>query len=112
MCQVSVTRYRNAGNEDPWVRAWWARRLKRQVPCLEYYSVSPAGHVVHDECPETINQLLAKWIAQKVRPTPLSIDVYWILHNYKQHFSSVFELLQQMGFFARLPVFSVFCSVT
>ena len=48
------------------MRAWWARRLKRQVPAVEYYSVSPAGHVVHDEAPETINQLLTQWIACKV----------------------------------------------
>ena len=49
------------------MRAWWARRLKRQVPAVEYYSVSPAGHVLHDEVPDTINHLLAQWIARKVR---------------------------------------------
>lgn len=57
-----------AGQEDPWVKAWWARRLKRQAPAAEYYSISPAGHCPHDECPDTINHLVELWIAAKVLP--------------------------------------------
>lgn len=67
LCEQGIPVCQMHGNEDPWVKAWWARRLKRQVPSVEYYRVSPAGHVVHDEVPETINKLLADWIAGKER---------------------------------------------
>jgi pimeloyl-ACP methyl ester carboxylesterase len=62
---------RCAGNEDPWVKAWWARRVKRQAPSIEYYSISPAGHCPHDECPDTINTLVEEWIAAKVQASCL-----------------------------------------
>ena len=49
------------------MRAWWARRLKRQVPAIEYYSISPAGHCPHHEVPHTVNVLIQEWIRSKVR---------------------------------------------
>lgn len=49
------------------MRAWWARRLKRQVPAIEYYSLSPAGHCPHHEAPHTVNVLIRQWIQAKVR---------------------------------------------
>eukprot|EP00892_Ulva_mutabilis_P005890 jgi/Ulvmu1/3673/UM017_0087.1 len=57
------------GEQDPWVRAWWARRLKRQVPAAEYFSISPAGHCPHHEVPHTINALMHQWILSKEEGT-------------------------------------------
>ena len=40
------------GKEDPWVRPIWGLRVKRQLPEVPYYEISPAGHCPHDEVPE------------------------------------------------------------
>lgn len=56
-----------AGAQDPWVKGFWARRLKRRVPALRYFSIDPAGHCPHHEAPETVNSLLAEWVDVQVR---------------------------------------------
>jgi hypothetical protein len=58
--------FRCAGENDPWVRSWWARRLKRRVPTADYFAISPAGHCPHHEAPNTVNHLIRAWIAAKV----------------------------------------------
>ncbi|URE33311.1 alpha/beta hydrolase fold [Musa troglodytarum] len=50
------------GREDPWVRPIWGFQVKRQLPEVPYYEISPAGHCPHDEVPEVINFLLRGWI--------------------------------------------------
>lgn len=40
------------GKEDPWVKPIWGRQVKRQMPDVPYYEISPAGHCPHDEVPE------------------------------------------------------------
>ncbi|KAG7945786.1 hypothetical protein I3843_14G006500 [Carya illinoinensis] len=50
------------GKEDPWVRPFWGLQVKRQVPEVPYYQISPAGHCPHDEVPEVVNYLLRGWI--------------------------------------------------
>ncbi|WOK95544.1 pheophytinase, chloroplastic [Canna indica] len=50
------------GREDPWVRPIWGLKVKRQLPEVPYYEISPAGHCPHDEVPEVINFLLRGWI--------------------------------------------------
>lgn len=53
------------------MKSFWARRLKRRVPAVTYYSVSPAGHCPHHEAPRAVNTLLAEWIASQVRSSRL-----------------------------------------
>jgi hypothetical protein len=62
-----------AGAQDPWVRSFWARRLKRRVPSVTYYSLSPAGHCPHHEVPAAVNTILLEWVAAQVRMPPLHI---------------------------------------
>lgn len=50
------------GKEDPWVRPVWGLKVKRQLPEVPYYEISPAGHCPHDEVPEVVNYLLRGWI--------------------------------------------------
>ncbi|CAK9147515.1 unnamed protein product [Ilex paraguariensis] len=50
------------GKEDPWVKPIWAFQVKRQLPEVPYYEISPAGHCPHDEVPEVVNFLLSGWI--------------------------------------------------
>ncbi|XP_020114200.1 pheophytinase, chloroplastic [Ananas comosus] len=50
------------GREDPWVRPIWGLKIKRQLPEVPYYEISPAGHCPHDEVPEVVNFLLRGWI--------------------------------------------------
>lgn len=40
------------GKEDPWVRPVWGLKVKKQLPEVPYYEISPAGHCPHDEVPE------------------------------------------------------------
>ncbi|XP_010922247.1 pheophytinase, chloroplastic [Elaeis guineensis] len=50
------------GKEDPWVRPVWGLKVKKQLPEVPYYEISPAGHCPHDEVPEVVNFLLRGWI--------------------------------------------------
>lgn len=50
------------GKEDPWVRPIWGLQVKRQLPEVPYYEISPAGHCPHDEVPEVVNYILRGWI--------------------------------------------------
>ena len=45
------------GKEDPWVRPVWGLKVKRQLPEVPYYEISPAGHCPHDEVPEVLNSM-------------------------------------------------------
>lgn len=49
------------------MRPLWSRRLKRLVPELSYFDVSPAGHCPHHEAPAAINRVLVDWMAAAVR---------------------------------------------
>ena len=50
------------------MKNFWARRLKRRVPAVDYFSLSPAGHCPHHEVPNAVNTVLREWIAHQVRP--------------------------------------------
>jgi pimeloyl-ACP methyl ester carboxylesterase len=52
--------------DDPWVRGFWARRLKRRAHAVAYYSLSPASHCPQHEVPVTVNTLLSEWLAAQV----------------------------------------------
>lgn len=40
------------GKDDPWVRPVWGLQVKRKLPDVPYYEITPAGHCPHDEVPE------------------------------------------------------------
>lgn len=50
------------GRNDPWIVPYWAQRAKRVRPSTCYIELSPAGHCPHHECPNTVNQLILKWL--------------------------------------------------
>lgn len=50
------------GSRDPWVGPIWAMRFKSKVPDTTVYEIDNAGHCPHDECPQTVDFIIADWV--------------------------------------------------
>lgn len=50
------------GREDPWVVPYWGQRLKRILPSVPYFELSPTGHCPHHESPNAVNAILSSWL--------------------------------------------------
>jgi pimeloyl-ACP methyl ester carboxylesterase len=52
------------GDADPYVLADPVHRTRRYAPHGHYASIAGAGHFAHEECPDTVNAHLARFLAQ------------------------------------------------
>ena len=66
-CPVSLV----YGRDDPWVVPLWGQRAMRRLPpTTTYYELTPAGHCPHHERPDTVNTLIAGWVAAQTQGVP------------------------------------------
>jgi pimeloyl-ACP methyl ester carboxylesterase len=52
------------GDADPYVLADPVHRTRRYAPHGHYAAIAGAGHFAHEECPDTVNAHLARFLAQ------------------------------------------------
>lgn len=50
------------GKDDPWVVPYWGQRVKRVLPYVPYFELSPTGHCPHHESPNAVNHVLSAWL--------------------------------------------------
>ncbi|MGQ4645965.1 alpha/beta fold hydrolase [Lyngbya aestuarii] len=56
------------GNQDRMIPPGLARQFVELNSHLEFFEIENAGHCLHDECPEQVNQILLNWLTLKFLP--------------------------------------------
>jgi pimeloyl-ACP methyl ester carboxylesterase len=67
--QLSVPLLHLRGEADPYVLSDPVRRTLSFAPHGRYVSISGAGHFSHEECPQAVNEQLARFLEQVYGPT-------------------------------------------